>query len=109
MEILSGLAFAGQVLNKKNNNNKKANENITRKYRDAEPNAENIYSSNNMKRFYKNACSLVLAGMLSVLMVTTVSAQRGFHGGGGGDPARDDGGRGGGISIDSGPSLCAHT
>ncbi len=45
-----------------------------------------------MKRIYKYASGLFLTGMLSVLMISTVSAQRGGSGGGG----RSSGGGGGG-------------
>jgi hypothetical protein len=37
-----------------------------------------------MKRIYKRAAGLFLTGLLSVLMITTASAQRGGRGGGGG-------------------------
>jgi hypothetical protein len=36
-----------------------------------------------MKRLYKYASGLALAGLLSVTLVSTANAQRGFHGGGG--------------------------
>jgi hypothetical protein len=47
-----------------------------------------------MKRFFKYASGLILTGLLSVLMITTASAQRGFRGGGGGG-MRINGGGGG--------------
>jgi hypothetical protein len=37
-----------------------------------------------MKRFYKYASGLFLAGLISFIFTDTASAQRGFHGGGGG-------------------------
>jgi len=55
-----------------------------------------------MKTIYKHACGLFLTGMLSVLMISTASAQRGGHSGGGG---------GGGIGFHgtSGLSGGVHT
>jgi len=50
-----------------------------------------------MKRIYKYASGLVLTGLLSVLIISTASAQRGGHsggGGGGGGGARSSGGGG---------------
>jgi hypothetical protein len=52
-----------------------------------------------MKRLYKYASGLALAGLLSVALVSTANAQRGFHGGGGGGHFRGGGGFRGGIGI----------
>ncbi len=61
-----------------------------------------------MKRFYKYASGLFLAGLLSVLMITTAAAQRGGHSGGGGSfrggfhAGGLGGARGGGFSARGG-------
>jgi hypothetical protein len=52
-----------------------------------------------MKRLYKHASGLVLAGLLSIAFVSTANAQRGFHGGGG---VRIGAGFGHGIGFHSG-------
>jgi hypothetical protein len=50
-----------------------------------------------MKRLLKHASGLALAGLLSVALITTANAQRGFRSGGGG--ARISGGFRGGLSF----------
>jgi len=54
-----------------------------------------------MKRIYKYASGLFLTGLLSVLMITTASAQRGSRSGGGGGGGASSGG-GGGMSSGMG-------
>jgi hypothetical protein len=51
-----------------------------------------------MKRLYKYASGLMLAGLLSILLISTANAQRGFHSGG----VRISGGFGHGIGFHSG-------
>lgn len=52
-----------------------------------------------MKRVFKYACGLFLAGVLSVLMAGTASAQRGGHSGGGGGGGFHPSGGGGGVTA----------
>lgn len=56
-----------------------------------------------MKRLYKYASGLAFAGLLSVGLVSSAYAQRGFHGGGGG--VRASGGFSGGIGFRGGVGL----
>jgi hypothetical protein len=59
-----------------------------------------------MKRIYKYASGLFLTGLLSVLMISAASAQRGFRGGGGGGGSmRISGGSGGGGFHSNGLAL----
>jgi hypothetical protein len=53
-----------------------------------------------MKRLYKYASGLALAGLLSVVLVSTANAQRGFHGGG-----HISGGFRGGVGFHGGIGL----
>jgi hypothetical protein len=51
-----------------------------------------------MKKLFKYGSGLFLVGLFSIMMVSTASAQRGFHGGGGGGGMHLSGGGGGGFS-----------
>ena len=57
---------------------------------------------NNMKSIYKYASGVLLAGVLSVLMISPASAQRGFRGGGGGGGFRSVGGSSSGAFRSNG-------